>query len=261
MGRTKDTEKTVQVIPAVEKALDILEYVARRESAVTVKELSTDLGLPVATAYRTVNYLCQRNYLKESSIADGRYVLGSQVMMLAQQSTIQRDLIHLARPLMRELATRSGQTAQLGVLQDYSVIYIEQALPARPVNIMAALRTSIPVNVSASGKILVAHLPETERQSFLEQAQLARHTPESIVEFDRFQDELEQVHVRGYALDREEYARGIGCVAAPIRDHHGYTIAAIGITGHISDYLDVQHVDQLIQWVKDCAANISECLA
>jgi DNA-binding IclR family transcriptional regulator len=261
MAPANSSEKTVPAIPAVEKALDILEYVAHRETAASVKDIETDLGIPIATVYRTVKYLCLRNYLKENSDGDGRYFLGSQLALLAHQSTIQRDLMHVAKPHMRELAAKSGQTAQLGVLQDYQVMYIEQALPSRAVNIIAALRTGIPVNVSASGKVLVAHLSDSERESFLEHAQLARHTPESIVDIDLFKEELTRVHQQGYGLDCEEFARGIGCVAAPIRDHRQQVIAAIGITGHVNDYLASDNLERLIRLVTTAAAQISESLS
>ncbi|MCA9911642.1 MAG: IclR family transcriptional regulator, partial [Anaerolineae bacterium] len=219
------------------------------------------LDIPIATVYRTVKYLCTRNYLKENAAADGRYFLGSQLSILAHQATGHRDLIYLAKPFMRELAIKSGQTAQLGILQDYQVVYIEQALPARPVNIIAALRTGVPVNVSASGKVLVANLPESERDQFLSQAQLARQTPESIVEIASFEQELQRVLQQGYGADCEEFARGIGCVAAPIRDHRQQVIAAIGITGHISEYLHQDRLQILINLVTNAAAQISDSLS
>ncbi len=261
MVQANGTEKTAPVIPAVEKALDILEYVAQRETAASAKDIATELDIPIATVYRTVKYLCLRNYLKEDAAADGRYFLGSQLAILAHQASGHRDLVYLAKPHMRELAIKSGQTAQLGILQDYQVVYIEQALPARPVNIIAALRTGIPVNVSASGKVLVAHLSESERDLFLSNASLARQTPESIVEIEPFEQELQRVLQQGYGVDCEEFARGIGCVAAPIRDHRQQVIAAIGITGHISEYLNQDRLQILIDLVTNAAAQISESLS
>lgn len=260
MISSSDTEKAVTTIPAVAKALDILEYIAQRESAASAKDIATDLDIPVATVYRTIKYLCWRNYLKETNNGDGRYILGSQIISLAHQLTLQRDLIHLAKPFMRELAAKSNQTAQLGILQNHQVMYIEQALPTQPVNIIAALRTGIPVNVSASGKVLVAHLPEGERRAFLSQATLAPNTPDSIVNLEQFEQELRQVVAQGYGLDREEFARGIGCIAAPILDYRGHVGAAIGITGHINDYLDPEHIQKLIQLVMGAAEKISNSL-
>lgn len=248
------------IVPALEKALDILEYIGQRGAPVMIKEISVDLGIPSATAYRTVKYLCSRKYLKESLPAEGGYVLGPQFLYLAHLISLQLNLTTEAEPVMRDLAAKSGQTTQLGILQDFGVTYIEQRLPATPVNIIASLRTVIPVNISACGKVLAAYLPPSEQTHFLNNARLVAQTPGSIVDPAQFRQELTRVKGSGYALDREEYARGIGCAAAPIYDHRGQVVAAIGITGPIADYSNPDKLEQLIQLVKDAAAEISRNL-
>lgn len=252
-----DTQKKPTVVPALEKALDIMEYIARKRRSVPLKEVSTELGISSATVYRTVNYLCHRQYLRKDPQVDGAYLLGPTLLSLSDAITEQIDLLTEAAPILKELATNSEQTAQIGILQDFGVMYIEQALPAKPVNIIAALRTIIPVNLSASGKVLVAYLPPREQTYFLEHAQLVRQTENSIVDPASFQQELLTVRQAGYALDREEYARGIGCVAAPILDHTGQTVAAIGLTGKVADYAG-DNLERLVSLVKAAANEISQ---
>lgn len=249
--------KPVVVVPALEKALDILEYIAQSGTSVTAKELSTELRIPHASVYRTVKYLCNRGYLKQDQQDEGQYSLGPQLLHLAHALSKQFDLLTAAGPIIRELAAKSIQTAQIGILQDLGVMYIDQALPIKPVNIIAALRTIIPVNVSASGKVLVAHLPQREREYFLEHCTLAAQTPRSVVEVSLFRQELQKVRDQGYALDFEEYARGIGCAAAPIWNYKGQVIAAIGVTGPIADYVDEARLKRLIRLVKEAAEELT----
>lgn len=247
--------KKAVTVPAVEKALDIMEYIARQGKAVAIKDITATLDIPPATAYRTVKYLCSRKYLKETVQAE--YALGPQLLYLTDLIAKQFDMIIEAEPIMKELATRSGQTAQLGILQDLGVMYIQQSLPPTPVNIIATLRTVIPVNISASGKILVAHLPQREQEYFLHHATLLAQTKNSIVDIDEFKQELNTVKEQGYAQDREEYARGIGCVAAPVWNHRDQVIAAVGITGQIADYQDDANLNRLIGLVKFAAEELS----
>lgn len=242
-------------VPALEKALDILEYVAQHGTPITVKQIAITLELPLATTYRIVKYLCNRGYLRGET--EGEYSLGPQFLYLTQVVTGQFDLISQAKPIMNALAAQTGQTAQLGILQDSGVVYIEQAFPSRPVNIVAALHTVIPVNLSASGKVLVAYLNPQEQAYFLQSAPLVMQTRRSIVDRETFQAELLAVRQQGYALDQEEYARGIGCAAAPIWDYRNQVIAAIGITGHIKDYNDPQDLAQVVGRVTDAAQAIS----
>lgn len=248
------------VVPAVEKALDIMEFIAQRGSSVTIKELSVHLDIPIATAYRTVRYLCARRYLAEHAQIEGAYILGSQFMQLAHLATKQSKLHIEAEPIMRKLAKLTGQTTQLGILQDLGVTYIEQIMPTTPVSIIATLRTILPVNVSASGKVLVAHLSPHEQDEFLRNIHLVANTPNSIVDKALFREELERVRMNGYALDREEYARGIGCCAAPVCNYRGQVIAAVGITGHIADYTSEQSLERLVAYVKTAAEEISRTL-
>lgn len=253
-GVSSANSKTV-VVPALEKALDILEFVAQRGTGVTVRQIATDLEIPLATAYRIVNYLSSRNYLKQQG--EGEFYLGPQILLLSHIADRQFDLINQAKPILNELASKTGQTAQLGVIQDFGVVYIDQALPSKPVNIIAALRTVIPVNLSASGKVLLAHLTPAEQGYFLQNTHLVAQTPNSIVDTDAFKQELERVRECGYAFDHEEYARGIGCVAAPIWDYRGQVIAAIGVTGRIDDYGDDDNKNRIVHLVTNAARQIS----
>lgn len=250
----RSNARKVMVVPALEKALDILEFLANASKPMTVKEIAQVLNIPIVTAYRTVNYLCSRNYLREGQ---GGYTLGDQISRLAHQMSRQADWVAEASPILRRLALQSEQTAQLGILRGFGVMYIDQKMPPHPVSIIAALRTILPINVSASGKVLVANLPSKEREYFLQHAELPAQTENTLTDLDELRAELERVREQGYALDFEEYARGIGCVAAPIRDADQHTVAAVGITGHISDYLDSERLSRLIGYVQQAAQEIS----
>lgn len=252
-------DKKVQTVPAIEKALDILEYIADRGEFVTIKEIAAQLCIPTATAYRTVNYLLSRNYLRQSGESEGEFFLGPQIQRLSDVISRTFDIIAIAKPVMRQLASQCGHTVQLGILQEFEVVYIEQVLPTKPVNIIAALRTGIPVNVSASGKILVANLAPEEQRHFLENAKLEARTHRSITNAEEFMAELHKVKNQGFAVDYEEYARGIGCLAVPIRNFRGHVVAAVGITGHSSDFKD-EALDRNIRFVLDAGESISSSI-
>jgi DNA-binding IclR family transcriptional regulator len=248
--------KADQPVPAVEKTLNIFEYLAEKGIAVPIKQISSELGIPLVTTYRIVGYLTSRGYLREEQPGGGQYCLGMRLLYLAQSLTAQMSLVPVAAPHLRVLAQETGHTAQLGVLQDHGVIYIDHARPTRPVSITATIGSILPINVSAAGKVLVAHLPPAEQQRFLEHADLPQQTERSITDRALLLEELAKVKAQGYASDCEEYARGIGCLAAPIHDHTGRVIAAVGITGHIASYMGPQ-LQSLLNAVFCAAGNIS----
>ncbi len=229
-------KQAVPSIPALEKALDIFEYLAGQNDYASIKDLTSNIDIPTSTAYRMVNYLVSRGYLQDHPTIEGYFFLGPRIQHLAGVFVRRFELSNIARPIMRRLASESDQTVQLGVLHGFMLTYTEQILPARPVHIIASLGTGIPVNISASGKMLVALLSDYEQRIFLENAELIQRTERSIVEVDAFRLELENVKQQGYAIDFEEYARGIGCVAAPIFNSDRTAVGAIGLTGYSSEY-------------------------
>ena len=92
--------------------------------------------------------------------------------------------------------------------------------------------TRLPAHASALGKVLLAGSRDPEAVQRL----VARHglppgTPRTITTADDLQDHLVLVGARGWGLDDEEYAAGLRCLAAPVRDAGGEVVAAIGISG------------------------------
>lgn len=244
-------------VPALERVLDILEYLGGLEGPATLKELSKALDIPPASAFRIVRQLTAREYLKEYPGAQSRFGLGFRLLTLSRHLVRQLDPVEVARPVLKTLSARCGQTAQLGLLQRDGVLYVDQVLPLRPVSIIAPLRTVIPVNLSASAKVLLAFLPDTERREYVQAATLEKRTARSLLDRDAFLEQLDRVRLDGYAVDIEEFAIGIGCLAAPVFDHAGVVTAALGITGHVEEYLDPRRFAELAGLVREAARDLS----
>lgn len=250
-------DKSQSAVPAIERALNILEYLGTVDKPVTLKEISSILKIPNASTFRIVKYLCSRGYLQEKSEPQAQYSLGLKILDLSHMLTKQLDITQIAKPSMKKLSELTGQTSQLAVLQKHGIMYIDQIFPTKPVSIIAPLRTELPVNISASGKVLVAHLSSDERDDYLKSMELVHKTSNSITDIDQLKVELKKVRKDGYAIDNEEFATGIGCLAAPIFDYSNRCIAAIGITGHICDYNDENSFNLMTKAIKDTADEIS----
>ncbi len=243
--------------PAVDRALNILEHLLIVKSA-TIKELSQNFDIPVVSTSRLIKTLVNRGYVKEKKGYSSTFSLGMKLLNFSQIVYEQIDLRRVAEKHMRTLSDSTNQTSQLAILQQSCVMYINQILPRSPVSIIAPLHVSLPVNVSACGKVLCAWLPEEEQKICLETADLIKATENSITKVDDFIKELKMVKGRGYALDDEEFAKGIGCIAAPILDHSGKIIAAVGITGHIEPYKNEMTFSKIQRMVQEVAMGISE---
>ena len=245
-------------VPAVERTIDILEYLVSRNEAISIKELAENLHIPNVTVFRIMKSLESKGFVNNQS-NKGKYVLGARAVSFGSTLVKESKLSQIANAIMYELARQTGQTVQLGVLFEYQVMYIEQIRTSESLTLIVPTRNPFAVNISASGKILVSYLPEPRREEFMKNTELVPSTPNTIVDKELFKKELDKVRAQGFAIDDEEFARGIRCVAAPIFNNRGENVAALGITGHTQE-ITMDRIDEMISKTKISAEKISHSL-
>ena len=255
-GESSMMHETYQV-PAIDRALNALELLVESNKPITIKEISAQLDIPIASCFRIIKTLQTRGYIMESDEAPGLYAVGFKILHLADQALHKLDLRGIAISPMREVSTLTNQAVQLGKLDAKGVVYIEQVLPLRPVNVIAALHTPLSINISAAGKVLCAYMPLYQQSAYLEQVPFEGRTEHSVMDKAVFQQQLKTIRDRQYALDIEEYNLGIGCIAVPIFDYTGQCVATLGITGDIGDYSSQGNRDRMLSILQNAAASIS----
>lgn len=255
-GETGSTQSTVR---SVERAVQILEFLRQRNSAVSVNEMANDLKIPRSTAFRIVKTLEESQYVHNVT-SRGDYILGARVMSLAYGDNYLRKARQIANKYMYELANKSRQTVQLGVLFEYDVMYLEQINANARLSVVVPSETPFPVNLSAGGKILAAYLPEKQRTELVDRSSFAANTVKTIVSKGAFLAELDRVREKGYAMDDEEFAEGIRCIAAPIFGPDGNCEFSLGITGHVSEIGGSDSIQFFTNAVVETSAHISRAL-
>lgn len=244
LGKERSMKDTVTV-PAVERALDVMEYLAGSTSAKTLKALTEDLGIPSASLFRIIKNLVARGYVMQVSERPPKYVLGHKISQLSASYADKYTIGNIVKPFMEKLSKETNQTAQFAVRRGNEFIYIEQVLSAAPVNFIAHLYTSMAINTSAGAKCILAEMPVETQEVFLKGAVLERKTERTIVDKADMLEELRKTKERGYGMDNEEFNWGIGCIAAPVFGSDGECVGAVGITGSIDDYKDPVNFERL----------------
>jgi DNA-binding IclR family transcriptional regulator len=195
-------------VQSVDRALDLLEALTDREESGLV-ELAGRAGLRPSTAHRLLGTLVSRGYVVQSRDT-GRYVLSYRVLELAghvEQRTSR--LRAVARPYLERARKVSGETANLVVLDDEDVVYVDQVEGPGAVRLFMEPGRKLPAHTTGAGKALLA---------------LRR-------EWDLPAGELARIRRRGFAIDDSEHEEGVACVAAPVFDHSGAAVAAISVSG------------------------------
>jgi len=129
------------------------------------------------------------------------------------------------------LNLRTRETVHLAVLQEGRAISIEKFDSPHPVGLDARLGGVMPLHCTGVGKVLLAYQDEEARERMLPSLPLARMTARTMTTLTALRKQLEQVHRQGYAVDQEEAVEGLRCVAAPLINHLGQTVAAFSVAG------------------------------
>src|SRR5271157_5248141 len=148
------------------------------------------------------------------------------------KSTLYRLLEAMrAHRLLEHLATVSGETAHLCVLDGCDVVYIAKVECTRTLRIPSAVGQRNPAYCTGVGKAILAFLAPEQIQSYIAKTPLKPFTRKTLTSGSELKANLRQIAVQGYAVDDQEREEGVRCVAAPVRDHGGLVIAAISIAG------------------------------
>lgn len=248
-------------VPALERALNIIEYLAAQDEPIALKELAEAMGIPISSAFRLVKNLVNRGYVQEMSGGQATYCLGEQIVVLAMSREKGDSLRGKAQPVMDDLSAEVGQTVQLAVMKNETLLYIAQTLSNVPgaISVVAPMYTPLNIHTSAAGKLLFGDLPPERQSTCLEHMDFTPSTPNTITSPKAFQAEARRSWERGYGIDDEEYAIGLGCMAVPVFCRE-VCIAALGITGPISQYRNQERFNFLLHTLQKSAVRLSDSM-
>lgn len=217
-------------VQSLTRAIALLEAVARSHDGLTLTELAQTVGLPPSTAHRLLTTLQQARFVRFDPLS-ALWQVGVQAFVVGNAFARTRDVLMMARPYMRRLMEDSGETVNLYVMDEGEAICMGQVESRQMMRAIARPGGRVKMHCSGVGKAMLAWLPEREVARVLERHGLPRVTAKTLATPKALKADLEQVRRRGYAIDDEEHAIGLRCVAAPILDEHGMPLAAISASG------------------------------
>ena len=242
---------------SVRRAIIILEYLAEAERPKELSVISRDLGLNKTTAYRFLSTLEAAGYVRKEPDTK-RYSLGSRVAWLGAKFLDAVDIRKQARLILEELARETGETIHLAILDEDEVVHIDKIDGQQALILAARVGSRMPVHSTTLGQVMLAYLPESGWHRYVSEVGLTSDTPNPTFDSEAFFDRLRQVRKQNYAIDPGN-PEGIRCVAAPIRDHTGKTIAALSISGCILT-LQLARLQSFVPLAQKAALAISERL-
>jgi DNA-binding IclR family transcriptional regulator len=243
------------VIQSVERAAMILKALGTEGSRLGVTELSAHLGLAKATVYGLLRTL-ELHGLVEQDVETGKYRLGPALLQLGNAYLDNHELRARSLRWAESLALRAQEAVRVGVLTGPNVLIVHHVF--RPDNSVQILEVgaSIPWHACAVGKAIAAHV-SPDRLAEIEEGPLPRLTGNTITAPRSLEAELKRTRSAGVAVDDQEAIVGEAGIAAPVFDHRGDVVGAIGVTGAVERVLPSGPDADMVAAVKEAARGLS----
>ena len=242
------------VIQVIERMFSLIDVLASREEAISLKEISEKTGLHPSTTHRILNDLAVGRFVDRPEA--GSYRLGMRLLELGNLVKARLDVRDAALAPMRELHKLTHQPVNLSVRQGDEIVYIERTYSERSgMQVVRAVGGRAPLHLTSVGKLFLAHDDPQRVRAYATRTGLSGHTRNSITDLSRLERELTQVRHTHIARDDEELELGVRCMAAGIFDDQGKLVAGLSISAP-ADRLEETWAER----VRSTAAQISAAL-
>jgi len=242
-------------VQSLSRALWLMNALAECPQGLSLSEVAHRVQLPTSTAHRLLTTLQNERYVRFESERSA-WLIGVQAFQVGSTFVRSRDMVAMARPYMRRLMEESGETVNLAISDRTEVVYLAQVECHKMMRAIAGPGGRAHMHCSGVGKALLAHASPSDVTDIIQAKGLARETPKTISKPDAMKAELSLTRERGYAIDDEENAIGLRCVAGVIFDEHAEPLAGLSVSGPMARLTDVR-LPVLGAAVKQIAAEIT----
>ncbi|HQT85386.1 MULTISPECIES: IclR family transcriptional regulator C-terminal domain-containing protein [Acidiphilium] len=231
-------ERSMQVQSLV-RSLAILNRLAAADEGVTLTEIAQQVGLSPSTTHRLLTTLEHERYVHFD--AERRlWSVGVQAFVAGNAFLKTRSVAGLARPHMRALMEESEETVNLAVEDQHEAVYLAQVECRQMMRAFARPGGRVPLHCSGVGKALLSAMSDAEIGRVLHQRGMARMTVKTINHTAGLRADLAAARARGYAIDDEEHAIGLRCIAAVIFNESAEAVAAVSVSGPVARISDAR---------------------
>jgi DNA-binding IclR family transcriptional regulator len=220
---------TVPAVQVIERMFTLIDVLASREEAISLKEISEKAGLHPSTAHRILNDLATGRFVERPQ--PGSYRLGMRLLELGNLVKGRLNVRDAALVPMRELHKLIQQPVNLSMRQGDEIVYVERAYSERSgMQVVRAIGGRAPLHLTSVGKLFLAADEPQRTRAYAARTGLQGHTKNSLTSIEALERELSRVRQYGVASDNEELELGVRCMAAGIYDDQNKLVAGLSIS-------------------------------
>jgi IclR family acetate operon transcriptional repressor len=255
--RRRGGEKPYSSAVAVERAVDVLFLIAER-GEVSLTDLARAIGSSGSAVHRILTALKKKGLI-EQTVENGPYTLSWSILALTQRLASESDLRALALPFMVQLRDLSGETVTINARSGFARVCIDQMEGPHEVSWRQEVGRISPLYAGATGKAILAHLSDSEFESFFASVEREPLTPYTTVDRKELERELAGIRSHGYAISSQDRVFGVAGIAAPVFDRQGSVVGALTIAGP-AERCSEEKLQSWIEPLTAAAAQLSRLL-
>jgi DNA-binding IclR family transcriptional regulator len=215
------------LVPAVSRALMLLERLARQRQPMSSSRLAAELSLPKSSVHGLCNTLLHHGFLRRQG--DGGFLIGSRVMGLAEAFVADTNVAQEFSAMWQDIGQSPDESIILSVLSGTDSVYVAARNSVRPLGLAFNVGMRLPAWLTGSGKAILAFLPRKTLEALFPEGPLERLTGKGPANTRELHEELAEIRARGYSVDDENIRQGVVSFGAPVFDATGGVAAGIAM--------------------------------
>ena len=236
------------------KGLEVIRAFTRERAALTLTEVAEVAGLPAATARRCLHTLEDLGYVMQS----GRnFLLRPKVLELGAAYLESMNIEALTKTYLEDLASQTGDSAALTVLDDTEIVYVARASVRTLMRLEAHVGSRLPAYPTSMGRVLLAGLSPEHLTRYFARAKFVALTDRTVTDPARLRRLVDECRADGYSAVEDELAYGVVAVAVPVFDQAGTVVAALNSSGHSKRISRAKLVRERLKMLQDVSGRIS----
>ncbi|WP_199256760.1 IclR family transcriptional regulator C-terminal domain-containing protein [Alteribacillus sp. YIM 98480] len=253
----KDFAESRDFIKSLEKGLTVLKAFSAEQPILSVSEAADLTGYSRPTVRRIFITLHTLGYVNEKN---GRYVLTARVLSLGYSYLSSQNIWNVAMPYIEELVKQTQESSSISVLDYDEVVYVARVPTERIMTISLNVGSRLPAYATSMGKVLLAYLPETEKEAYLNHFSAEKLTPNTKIDPDELRKELNVIKEQGWSFANEELEEGVRSIAVPIYNNRNEAYAAVNCSANASRVSGKHMKEKYLPLLKSTANRISQDL-
>lgn len=223
----KQSTRASEGMAGLAKGLAILEAFGPERTQLTIADAAEEAGITRAAARRCLLTLTDLGYLAH----DGKWFRPLPRLLRLGFSYLRSDpLTQLAQAILASVRDEVGESVSLAVLDGDDAVFVARSTVSRIVSRAVTVGARLPAFCSATGRVLLAALPDDEIEAYLKRVSLKPRTPQTVIDADELLTTIRQVRVNGYGISDEELEPGLRAIAVPVRDKTRHLVAAMSVS-------------------------------